>query len=57
MDIGGLRHSSSTDVAGVVVTGAAYVMETEEHYGRIPVFLKPFDPDALLSYLECVFAF
>ncbi len=40
----------------VVVTGAAYVMETEEHYGRIPVFLKPFDPDALLRYLEGVFA-
>ena len=40
----------------VVVTGAAYVMETDEHYGRIPVFLKPFDPDALLRYLEGVFA-
>ena len=40
----------------VVVTGSAYVMETEEHYGRVPVFLKPFEPDDLLRYLECVFA-
>ena len=39
----------------VVVTGTAYVMETEGCYGRIPVFLKPFDPDALLRYLESVF--
>ena len=38
----------------VVITGTAYVMETEDCYGRIPVFLKPFDPDALLRYLECV---
>jgi DNA-binding NtrC family response regulator len=38
----------------VVITGTAYVMETEHCYGRIPVFLKPFDPDALLRYLECV---
>jgi DNA-binding NtrC family response regulator len=38
----------------VVVTGTAYVMETEDCYGRIPVFLKPFDPDALLRHLECV---
>jgi DNA-binding NtrC family response regulator len=38
----------------VVITGTAYIMETEDCYGRIPVFLKPFDPDALLRYLECV---
>lgn len=38
----------------VVITGTAYVMETEHCYGRIPVFLKPFDPDVLLRYLECV---
>jgi len=39
----------------IVVTGTAYVMETEHSYGRIPVFLKPFDPDALFRYLESVF--
>jgi DNA-binding NtrC family response regulator len=39
----------------VVVTGTAYVMETEACYGRIPVFLKPFDPDALFRYLESLF--
>ena len=38
----------------VVITGTAYIMETEDCFGRIPVFLKPFDPDALLRYLECV---
>ena len=38
----------------IVVTGSAYVLETEEQYGRIPVFLKPFDPGALFKYLESV---
>jgi hypothetical protein len=25
----------------IVVTGWAYVMDTDEHYGRVPVFLNP----------------
>ena len=46
------RHQPKLPV--VVVTGTAYVLETEDRYGRIPVFLKPFDPEDLLRYLECV---
>jgi DNA-binding NtrC family response regulator len=38
----------------VAVTGWSYVSDVEHHDDRIPVFLKPFDPDELLRYLESV---
>ena len=38
----------------IVVTGWDYVVETDEHYRRIPVFLKPFDPDVVLQYLDSI---
>jgi DNA-binding NtrC family response regulator len=37
----------------VVVTGWSLIEERDEaHYGRIPVFLKPFDSDAFTDYLH-----
>ena len=37
----------------VIVTGWSWVEDTDEaYYGRIPVFLKPFDPDVFTGYLR-----
>jgi DNA-binding NtrC family response regulator len=36
----------------LVVTGWSYVLETEELYGRVPVFLKPFEPETVINYLD-----
>jgi CheY-like chemotaxis protein len=44
------RYQPSLPV--IVVTGWSYMIESDEEFGRIPVFLKPFDPDEVIDYLQ-----
>jgi DNA-binding response OmpR family regulator len=39
----------------VIVTGWSYVVPSGEAFEQVPVFLKPFDPNVLLDYLESLF--
>jgi DNA-binding NtrC family response regulator len=39
----------------VIVTGWASLADDAKQKTDIPIFVKPFDPDALLSYLEDIF--
>jgi len=34
------------------VTGEADHLDAQDEYWRVPVFLKPFDPDDLVLYLR-----
>jgi DNA-binding NtrC family response regulator len=36
----------------IVVTGNANHLDADAEYWRLPVFLKPFDPDLLFTYLR-----
>jgi DNA-binding response OmpR family regulator len=36
----------------IVVTGLANHLDADAEYWRLPVFLKPFDPDHLFTYLR-----
>jgi DNA-binding NtrC family response regulator len=36
----------------IVVTGNANHLDADSEYWRLPVFLKPFDPDLLFTYLR-----
>ncbi len=40
------------DLRVIVVTALADHLDAEVEYWRLPVFLKPFDPDDLLSHLR-----
>lgn len=40
------------DMRVIVVTGFADHLEADAEYWRLPVFLKPFDPDGLLDHLR-----
>jgi DNA-binding response OmpR family regulator len=47
------EHQPSLPI--VIVTGWSYVVPDGEGFERIPVFLKPFDPNLLLTYLDSLF--
>jgi DNA-binding response OmpR family regulator len=40
------------DLRVIVVTALADHLDSETEYWRLPVFLKPFDPDQLLEHLR-----
>ncbi len=46
------RHQP--DLRVIVVTALADHLDAETEYWRLPIFLKPFDPDQLIDHLRAV---